>query len=239
MPASYSSKIFRRVASLPRGCRALAWLCLVVFALNTRLSPAAETAAAAQVGVAYTSTFAVTGVPKAACSYTVQGLPPGLSVAGATFSSDTNTYGLNAPFGSIVGTPTIAGTFLLTITAWEFANNAGVSRAYDCSILVSPAPGVAPMITTQPVSQIVRAGDAVAFSVATSGTPAPAYQWQKNGVAISGATNASYVIAGAIADDEGAYAVVATNSLGAVTSNSAALTVVVAPSNVIVSIAVD
>ena len=50
----------------------------------------------------------------------------------------------------------------------------------------------APSITTHPASQTVPAGGTATFTVAASGTPPLAYQWQRNGVDIPGATSASY-----------------------------------------------
>src|SRR2546426_8496386 len=49
---------------------------------------------------------------------------------------------------------------------------------------------VAPSITTAPASQTVTAGQTASFIVAAAGTAPLAYQWKKNGVAISGATSA-------------------------------------------------
>ena len=205
----------------------------------TPVSPAAETSASAQVGVNFSTTFAVTGAPQSVGSYTISGLPSGLSVPGAVFSTGTNTYSLNAPFGSITGTPTVAGSFLLIITAADLPNGAGVSRTYNYSIMVSPGSNLAPVLTTQPVSQTVNAGGAVILSAAASGSPTPTYQWQKGGVDINGATNATYAIAGATPGDEGSYTVVAANSLGAVTSTVATLTVIIAPSSATVTIQVE
>lgn len=205
----------------------------------TPVSPAAETSASAQVGVNFTTTFAVTGSPKSVGSYTISGLPAGLVVSGAVFSVGTNAYSLNAPFGVVAGTPTVAGSFPLIITAAELPNRAGVNRAYNYSIVVSPAANIAPVITTQPVSQTVNAGGAVVFNAVASGSPTPTYQWRKDGVDINGATSASYAIASATPGDEGAYTVAVSNSLGTVTSQIAALTVIVAPSNAILSIEVD
>src|SRR5437899_11614807 len=50
----------------------------------------------------------------------------------------------------------------------------------------------APYITAQPVNQTVTAGQTATFSVTAAGTAPLAYQWQKNGADISGATAASY-----------------------------------------------
>jgi len=89
----------------------------------------------------------------------------------------------------------------------------------------SSSTAAAPTISTQPQNVTVVAGQAATFSVVASGSPAPTYQWQKNTVAISGATAASYMIAAAAAADAASYRVVVTNSQGAVTSSAATLTV--------------
>ena len=99
---------------------------------------------------------------------------------------------------------------------------------------------VAPAITMQPVSQTVPAGYPVAFTASASGSPAPSFQWQKGGVAISGVTGSSYRIASVGADDAGNYTVVVANAAGVVTSEVVELTtLVVAPSNAVVSISIQ
>ena len=207
--------------------------------VGTTLTAQANPPASAQVGIAYQADFAITGAPKSASSYAVTGLPPGLSVVGASFSAGTNTYALNAPFGTITGTPTAAGNFSLSVTAWEFANQTGSSRTFTYGISVSPGSAVAPVITTQPVAQVVAAGGTAIFSAEAAGTPSPTYQWQKNGLNIPGAINNLYSIANCTTADEGSYTVVATNAAGSSTSTSALLTVVVPPSNAIITITVE
>ena len=49
-----------------------------------------------------------------------------------------------------------------------------------------------PSITTQPTSQTVIASQTATFSVFITGTPPFSYQWQKNGVAVSGANSPTY-----------------------------------------------
>jgi len=84
----------------------------------------------------------------------------------------------------------------------------------------------APLITTQPASQTVTAGQMATFSVVAAGSSPLSYQWEKNGAAIPGATSASYTTAAtALADSGSQFAVVVSNSVGSVTSNSATLTV--------------
>jgi hypothetical protein len=84
----------------------------------------------------------------------------------------------------------------------------------------------APSITMHPASQTVQPGASVTFSVRASG-PAPLrYQWQRNGVNISGATNPDYTIASVVQSDNGArFRAVVTNDFGNVISNEAVLTV--------------
>jgi hypothetical protein len=86
-----------------------------------------------------------------------------------------------------------------------------------------------PVIATQPASQSANANTAVTFSVdATSSTPMT-YQWQYNGTAIPGATNATYTLATATPATAGNYTVVVSNTGGSVTSATAVLTVVSVP----------
>ena len=99
---------------------------------------------------------------------------------------------------------------------------------------------VAPALTIQPVSQTVPAGYSVIFTASASGSPAPSFQWQKGGVAISGATGSSYRIASVGTDDAGNYTVVVANAAGVVVSEVAELkTFVAAPSKAVVLISIQ
>jgi len=168
-------------------------------------------------GVAFALTGAVTPVQ----SYQVTALPPGLSVPGATATGIVNAF-----TGVISGTPTTVGTFQTRINAWEFPNATGdrfgpVTVVYT---IVAGAP-VAPAFTAHPASQTVTVGANVTFSSTANGSPAPTYQWRKDGNAVTGATGASLTLTGVQLTQAGVYTVVATNSAGPATSNSATLTV--------------
>ncbi len=83
-----------------------------------------------------------------------------------------------------------------------------------------------PTIMTPPANQTVAVGQTATFSVTASGTAPLSYQWQNNGVDISGATSASYTTPAATTQDNGAqFRVVVSNSVGSATSNAATLTV--------------
>jgi hypothetical protein len=63
------------------------------------------------------------------------------------------------------------------------------------------------------------------LSVVASGTAPLAYQWRKDGAAISGAASSNFTIPAAAASDSGAYDCVVSDACGSVTSDAAALAV--------------
>ncbi|HEX3766279.1 MAG TPA: discoidin domain-containing protein [Kofleriaceae bacterium] len=84
----------------------------------------------------------------------------------------------------------------------------------------------APVITTQPASVTVAAGQTATFSVVASGAGTLSYQWSKNGAAIGGATAASFTTPATTTADTGArFTVAVGNAGGTVVSSAATLTV--------------
>jgi Immunoglobulin domain len=88
----------------------------------------------------------------------------------------------------------------------------------------------APLITSQPLSQAALPGSTVTLRVEATGPGALSYQWQTGGVAISGATTATFSLNNATPDQSGSYAVTISNSFGVVTSAAASVLIVPAPS---------
>jgi hypothetical protein len=83
----------------------------------------------------------------------------------------------------------------------------------------------APAITAQPAAQSVSAGGSATFTVTASGADL-AYQWQRDGKDIAGATSASYTLDNVQSADTGAkFTVAVKNGGGSVTSAAAVLTV--------------
>ena len=166
--------------------------------------------------------FSVTGAAVPASSYRISGtLPPGLAVVGID-----STGVLNAASGIITGTPTTAGTFSISILAYQNASGAGDSFGPEVvRFIINGAPTALPVITVQPISQNVSASSTVTFGVAATGSPAPTFQWRKEGSAITGATANSLTLSTVRATDAGAYTVAITNSVGTVTSAPAILTI--------------
>jgi hypothetical protein len=87
-----------------------------------------------------------------------------------------------------------------------------------------------PAIVTQPAGQSVGAGRTASFSVVATGASPLAYQWQRNGTSITGATTATYVTPPvAVSDDGAAFRCVVSNSVGSATSAAATLRVLAPP----------
>ena len=103
------------------------------------------------------------------------------------------------------------------------SNSAGATTSNVARLTVNPVV-VFPGITSQPVSQVAGVGSNVTLSVSASGTSL-GYQWQRNGMAISGATTSSIVLTNVYSGSAGDYNVVVTNAAGSVTSNIATITI--------------
>ncbi len=98
---------------------------------------------------------------------------------------------------------------------------------------------VAPAVTTQPASVTVTAPATASFTVACSGSPAPAVQWQvstdggttwSNDTTDAGATTATLTVSAAsVAANGREYRAVCSNSAGTATSAAATLTVLAPP----------
>ncbi len=173
--------------------------------LTVQTAPSITTQpASVSVGTGVATSFSVVASGSAPLSY--QWKKGGVNIAGATSS----TYSIASAQTTDVGSYTVAVT-----------NPAGslVSNAATLTILA------APVIATPPQSISVIIGSNVTFSVVASGAAPLSYQWQLGGVAISGATTASYTISNVQVGAAGSYAVVVTNTIGSVTSSAATLTV--------------
>jgi hypothetical protein len=102
----------------------------------------------------------------------------------------------------------------------------GDTPARQSDPVVAAQPVTAASIGTQPKTQVVAAGQAATFSVQASGSGTLAYQWWRNGVALAGATGASYTTAPAtLADSGDVFSVVVRNEGASVASNAVALQV--------------
>lgn len=105
-----------------------------------------------------------------------------------------------------------AGAYTVVVS-----NGAGSVMSNPATLTVSATP-VPPSIITQPLPVTVIAGAQAQFTVTAAGSSPLSFQWRKDGVAIPGATNDTFTIAGAAADDAGSYTVTVTNTAGGATT---------------------
>lgn len=119
--------------------------------------------------------------------------------------------------------PSDAGAYSVTVT-----NSSGsvTSRSAQLTIKSTQPAQTVPEIVAKPLNLSVDAGESAALDVVATGTPAPAYQWFKNDVALPGQTSAALMLEHVSASDAGNYTVEATNALGATTSQAGVLQVV-------------
>src|ERR1019366_585912 len=159
--------------------------------------PASQT-----VTVGQTAIFSVTATGTAILTYQWQ--KNGTPISAATSASYTTPATSASDNGAL---------FTVTVT-----NATGNVTSNAATLTVN----VPPVITTQPASQTVTAGQTASFTVTATGAATLTYQWQKNGTAISGATAASYTTPATAASDNGAvFAATVTNRRDNVTSSAA------------------
>jgi parallel beta-helix repeat protein len=138
------------------------------------------------------------------------------------------------------GTRTVALALLLAVTVSACGGGGaggGTGGAADSAAGNPPPPSAtAPTLTQQPAAASASDGGSATFSVAASGSAPLAYQWQRNGQDIAGATSATLTVDHvAVADSGAQYRVVVTNSAGSVTSTGAVLSVTpVTPVSVVI-----
>ncbi|MFN0158701.1 MAG: immunoglobulin domain-containing protein [Bacteroidota bacterium] len=161
-----------------------------------------------------TATFNVTASGTAPLAYKWQ--RNGIDIVGATNASHTTPATVQADSGA---------TYRCIVSN---SLGADTSASAVLSVLVFP-----PSITQDPQNQSVEIGQAANFSITATGTQPLTFQWQRNGVDIPGATNASYGITTTILADSGAiFRCIASNSFGADTSGDALLQVTYSPPSV-------
>ena len=167
----------------------------------------------ADVTAGQTATFSATAAGTSPFSYQWQ--ENGVAVSGANSASYT--------------TPSATASDNRALFTVVVTNSAGSATSNAATLNVAGATAGraagAPSITTQPVSAGVTAGQTATFSVSVAGTSPLGYQWQKNGIAVSGANAASYTTPPTTAsDDRALFTVVVSNSAGSATSNTGTLT---------------
>ncbi|HWA09944.1 MAG TPA: immunoglobulin domain-containing protein [Opitutaceae bacterium] len=175
--------------------------------------------------VALTINFApsVTASPQAAA--VIAGQNASFSVTAAGDPTLTYQWRKN---GSVIGGATTATLALSNVQASDAGSyDVVVTNAYGSATSAAAILTVylAPAIVTPPQSAVLTVGQNVSLTVTATGTPAPAYQWRKNGAILAGETFATLALVGVQLGDAGSYTVDVTNLAGSVTSGAATLVV--------------
>jgi hypothetical protein len=117
-----------------------------------------------------------------------------------------------------------------------FTNSVSSATSSAATLTVKSSSG-APTVTTQPSALTIKEGEAIVFSAAASGSPAPSLQWEAsfNGGStwnvLTGATSSPFNFGAAYYAQNGAlFRATFTNSAGSATTNAVLLTVYYAPS---------
>jgi hypothetical protein len=170
------------------------------------------------------ATPTITPTPAALCPSSTGNTASGPAATTWSWSIVNGTITSATTIQTITYTAGASGTTDLTLVV---TNAAGCSASNTNNV---PITGVAPVVTTDPVSQSVQSGSSVTFTAAASGTPVPTVQWQVSVAAgpftdIGGATSTSLTFTAQLSQNGNQYRAVFTNTCGTATSAAATLTV--------------
>ncbi|MGA0092624.1 MAG: immunoglobulin domain-containing protein, partial [Candidatus Nanopelagicales bacterium] len=200
-------------------------------AYSVRVSNGAATVTSQAASLKVITPFNITGQPNGAIgtmvlaagttktlTVTVAGAGPftyqwrrdGQPISGATLAS----YVVQA--GAVVGT-----------AVYDVVITGPVSSTSSSAVRVETV--LPPSFLQHPASVARALGQPASFSVSLSGTGPFAYQWLKNGVAITGATGVSYTVESVVATSAGNYSVRVTGPGGSATSLPGTLSLQAAP----------
>jgi hypothetical protein len=176
-------------------------------------NPRSQTVTAGQ---SVTLTAAASGSPTPAVQWQVS------TDGGNTFSNLAGATGTTLTLSATTGSQN--GYVYRAV----FTNSVGSATTANATLTVR----YAPVVSANPVSQTITAGQSVTFTAAAMGNPAPTVQWQvsTDGGAtytnISGATGTTLTLTGVTVSQNGyRYRAVFTNSVGFATTTVAILTV--------------
>ncbi|HEY9173064.1 MAG TPA: immunoglobulin domain-containing protein [Verrucomicrobiae bacterium] len=136
------------------------------------------------------------------------------------------------PFSLTASQMTVDFNFGSTLRTWnvfvrQFAAGLPLRDSESLPVAVQSATPTGPTIATQPADASVTYGQTATFTVAATGSGTLSYQWQRNGLDILAATNASYTTSPVtFANDGFTYRALATDAKGTTASRTATLNVV-------------
>lgn len=139
-------------------------------------------------------------------------------VEAATSANSSNPNRIRT--STVTFSATSRTTYYIAVDGWD---GAMASIVLNLSVAASGG-GTPPSITIQPSNQTTTPDGSVTFTVTAANNPAT-YQWSFNGVAIAGATSATYTLKNVQSANAGNYQVTVGNSAGSTSSSVVTLTV--------------
>ena len=162
--------------------------------------------------------------------------PVAISLVATDANLDVLTYATTQPahgtlFGLRPNVSYLPDPGYVGVDSFTFKANDGTADSNTATVSITVTiPLGAPAITVQPKNVCVPSGQSATFSVTATGDATLAYQWRKNGSAISGATSATYITPViSNSDNNTKFSVVVSNSLGSDMSQDVLLTTVTGP----------
>jgi hypothetical protein len=154
--------------------------------------------------VALTIPFTIGDAETSASSLSVTGYSSSLIIPAGNmaFSGSGSNRSL-----TLIGLTNAHGTAGITIAVGD---SLGLVTSNSFSVVIQPVADPI-QILTQPQSATVLPGSSVTLSCVADSTSTPHYQWRKNGIALSGATETSVVLTNIQPGDAGAYSCLVTN----------------------------
>jgi len=149
-------------------------------------------------------------------------LPAG-TLSSTLLATNATDNGANWQTATLPATGLVLGTNTLAVEVHQSSVSSS-DLVFDLRLSLLGAL-VGPGITGQPQSQGRATGQTATFSVTAIGTAPLAYQWQRAGANLSGATGTSLVLTNLHLTDAATYTVVVANPAGSLTSAVATLTV--------------
>ena len=177
--------------------------------------------ATGKVGVAFTPYY-ITTTPFFGQAFTTSPNPPAPGLQIDQIGTNRSTGFVP---GVIFGTPTQAGTYKITLQAYQFSNKTGGMTTALLTLTILPN-GTLPIIANPLTNQIAVLGSTVTWVVGA--TDAQSYAWAFGGATIPDATNSTLQLVDVQTTNAGTYSVIVSSNTGSVT-NSATLTVVGLP----------
>ena len=150
-------------------------------------------------------------------------VPAGLSNVVAIAAGGLQSLALQAN-----GTLTIWGLSTLTNIPPGLVAGKTISAGFEHNLALQ-TDLLTPIILMEPTDQYAPAGGTVTFSVQAESLAGVQYQWQTNGVNVTGATDSTLTLTNTQASNEGSYQVIVSTDAGSISSSVATFTLVVAP----------